>query len=124
MSRLCVPGLLAALLALVGQLTTGALLPMMIEAELLAPPAVTVMCDATQNPGVPAPRHRHPVAIAICPGAVAVAASPALMPSGPESAPPQALFIHDLSNWLPPGRGPPPPTIRVAQPRAPPATLA
>jgi hypothetical protein len=117
-------GFLTAVIALVGQLALGAVLPAdgPTPQQIAALNAVRVLCDGSQ-PGDPGGRRDHghrPLAPAICPISVSLT-QPSVLPTPAPALPtPSVAVLYARAAERPPGRGPPPPTARVGVPRAPP----
>ncbi len=114
-------GLLAAVLALISQIASGAVMgPGEASNARSTLAAVSVLCVGTPAGGPGGTRH-HPRApgCALCPFDVALA-SPAyvLTPAVVLPRLPPAITMRIAAP--PPARGPPPPTARVGKPRAPP----
>ena len=117
------PGLLAAVLALVSQLALGAVvLPDDAPAGQLAElDAVSVLCTgAAPDQNTPTPHQRHAADLTLCPLSIALAAPCCLPEPAAPALPPPPPAIAARSFERPPGRGPPPATARVGEPRAPP----
>ena len=117
------PGLLAAVLALVGQLALGAVvLPDEAPAGQMAElDAVSVLCTGNApDTDSPAPHRRHAADLTLCPLGIALAAPCCLPVPVPTPLLPAAPAVAAWAFERPPGRGPPPATARVGEPRAPP----
>ncbi len=116
------PGLLAAVLALVSQLALGAVvLPDDAPAGQLAElDAVSVLCTGAAPDGnSPAPHRHHAADLTLCPLGISLAA-PCCLPEPAPALPPPPQAVAARAFERPPGRGPPPATARVGEPRAPP----
>ena len=116
------PGLLTAMLALVSQLALGAVvLPDDTPAGQLAEmDALSVLCTgAAPDRNIPTPHRHHAADLTLCPLSIALAAPCCLSEPAP-ALPPPPPAIAARSFERPPGRGPPPATARVGEPRAPP----
>jgi hypothetical protein len=118
-------GLLAALVALAGQVAFGAIIPAEIvpRMQLAALLAGAVICHA-HAPSDPSDRKSspHQSDCALCCLCHALARVGALLaPPLVALAPPAMLAVRRA--FLPPARAPPPPTFSTTYPRGPPALI-
>jgi hypothetical protein len=120
-------GYLTAVIALVSQLSLGAvLLPdAPTSQQFAALEAANVFCDGNQTSdhgGKPEHNHRQQ-APAICPISITLSLPSIVLTPTPILPAPSALVIDARALERPPGRGPPPATARVGVPRAPPLSI-
>ncbi len=117
-------GLLAAMVALVGQLAFGSLVAPddAAASRLAALDAISILCDghSTPDPGGRAPHRHHAADLALCPLVAALAVPGCILPTASPLLAARSRATGARCWERPPGRGPPPATARVAPPRAPP----
>ncbi len=115
-------GLLAAILALVSQIALGAVVvpddALAAQARLVS---ASVICvgHASGAAGGKTRHHPHAPGKALCPLGVALASQSCVLTPSVLLASPAPVITARIAA-APPARGPPPPTARVGEPRAPP----
>jgi hypothetical protein len=115
--RFHLPGLMAALFALVAHLAVGASIPRMDPLAAATP----VLCHAVDaSDGDPAPAPAHSTDCPLCPLCGALHAPPVVLVHTAVFAAPSVISVAIGSELPPPSIAPPGPRRLPAQPRAPP----
>jgi hypothetical protein len=121
--RSSIPGLLAALLALMAQLVVATAMPR-VDGPLGGSPGLlsdVPLCHSDDGAHTtPAPPQPHPANCPICPHCALLAVQAALPASSPRLPSDRSALVIARTAMPPPATAPPPVETHTARPRAPP----
>ncbi len=123
-SRSWTVGFALAVVALVSQLALGAMVLRDDQPAngIAALDAVSILCTGAKPPYHPGPAHHRHGDPAVCPISIALTLPSVVLGSAPALLPRSGAILVFRDWGHPPGRGPPPSTARVGEPRGPPVT--